>query len=201
MPKLCESVTTIVALGLLAEGPLHGHEIRQRFAERGIGTFTELTVGALYHGLRVLEKRALIKVKQTERVGARPERTVYEITAAGQAVLKDALIQALSTLERHHFAVDAALSQSRNLSSQELEQALQARKRGQLELLVHLEATQELVAARLEQLVPADRKDRGSAIALGMSVVRRAQAHAQAELAWLDETIAALAPKQGKVKR
>ena len=103
-----ESTTVLIALGLLAEAPLHGHEIRQRFAERGISTFTPLTVGALYHALRVLEQRGLIAVRKTERVGARPERTVYEITAQGRKGLKESLVMGLASLQGQHFVVDAA---------------------------------------------------------------------------------------------
>jgi len=186
------SATSLVALGLLSKEPLHGHELRLRFEERGISAFTSLTAGALYHALRSLEADGLIEMVRTERVGARPERTIYRITEGGRATLRKEILETLREPERIHFLVDAALSQCAHLPPAEVIAALEARRVAQAERLEQLEKRTVEVAERVSKLLERSTLPRGHGMALGTSMIRHAVAHARAELGWLDETLQAL---------
>ncbi|WFE66485.1 PadR family transcriptional regulator [Micromonospora sp. WMMD714] len=70
-------------LGLLVEEPAHGYDITTRLRQRyGHLSVTRSTVTSL---LKTLEKAGLIYSRHPERVGNRPPRTAYELTAAGLA--------------------------------------------------------------------------------------------------------------------
>ena len=73
-------------LGLIAEEPRHGYAVRAAFEER-LGDFWELNYGQVYQVLTVLEQEGLI-VGADERIGKRPPRTVYSITAKGRQALR-----------------------------------------------------------------------------------------------------------------
>jgi DNA-binding PadR family transcriptional regulator len=73
-----------VLLALLAKEPSHGYQLRARL-QLALGRLAEaLNAGQVYVTLTRLEKARLVT---SERVGQidRPDRKVYELTAAGQA--------------------------------------------------------------------------------------------------------------------
>ena len=74
-------------LGLLAEGPLHGYAVHALFEER-LGDFWELNYGQVYQVLTALERQGFVRASES-RIGRRPLRKVYAITAAG----RDALVR------------------------------------------------------------------------------------------------------------
>ncbi|MGB7175780.1 MAG: PadR family transcriptional regulator [Xanthobacteraceae bacterium] len=71
-------------LALLFERAMHPYEmgviLRRRHKEESI----KLRYGSLYTVIDLLLRRGFISARETERDGKRPERTVYEITAAGR---------------------------------------------------------------------------------------------------------------------
>jgi len=70
-------------LGLLVEQPAHGYDITTRLRERYRHlSVTRSTVTSL---LKALEKAGLVSSRLPERVGNRPPRTAYQLTAAGFA--------------------------------------------------------------------------------------------------------------------
>jgi DNA-binding PadR family transcriptional regulator len=72
-----------VLLALLAQAPSHGYELRARL-ELALGPLAEaLNAGQVYVTLNRLEKAGLVS---SERVGQadRPDRKVYDLTAAGR---------------------------------------------------------------------------------------------------------------------
>jgi DNA-binding PadR family transcriptional regulator len=72
-----------VLLALLAQEPSHGYELRARL-ELALGPLAEaLNAGQVYVTLNRLEKAGLVS---SERVGQadRPDRKVYDLTAAGR---------------------------------------------------------------------------------------------------------------------
>src|ERR1700722_16941454 len=79
----------LAVLALLFERPMHPYEmgliLRQRHKEDSI----KLRYGSLYTVIELLLKRGMIAARETAREGRRPERTVYEITAAGTEELHD----------------------------------------------------------------------------------------------------------------
>jgi DNA-binding PadR family transcriptional regulator len=81
-------------LGLIAEEPRHGYAVRAEFEAR-LGDFWELNYGQVYQVLTALEQEGLI-VGSDERVGRRPTRKVYAISAKGREALRRWLEQPLS---------------------------------------------------------------------------------------------------------
>jgi len=68
-------------LALLADGPSYGYDLKERF-ERAVGPQWGLNVGHLYQVLDRLRRDGLATTEvlpQTQR----PDRTIYQITAAG----------------------------------------------------------------------------------------------------------------------
>ncbi len=68
-------------LGLLAEGPLHGYELKQSFEERLLPS-SPLNYGQVYGSLERLERDGLVEhqvIVQEER----PDKKVYRVTAEG----------------------------------------------------------------------------------------------------------------------
>jgi DNA-binding PadR family transcriptional regulator len=84
-------VLEFAILGVLADGPLHGYELRKRLSAV-LGPFRALSYGSLYPCLRRLQARRLIdEVEVTPAtesaapaLSARRARVVYAITADGK---------------------------------------------------------------------------------------------------------------------
>ncbi|MVO85544.1 PadR family transcriptional regulator [Streptomyces sp. p1417] len=75
----------LAVLGLLMECPMHPHAMAAHLRERGMDRVFKLTTGSLYDVVRALERAEWIEARETLRVGARPQRTVYQHTALGRA--------------------------------------------------------------------------------------------------------------------
>jgi DNA-binding PadR family transcriptional regulator len=72
-------------LGLLAEQPLHGYEVKQRFEDM-FGGVWDLNIGSVYQSLQRLERDGLV-----QPVGDRGDRgrQSYRATAAGISALQE----------------------------------------------------------------------------------------------------------------
>lgn len=73
-------------LALLADGPSYGYDLKARFADV-VGPQWRLNIGHLYQVLDRLHRDQLVEA-ETVPQPRRPDRTVYHITAAGQAELR-----------------------------------------------------------------------------------------------------------------
>lgn len=73
-------------LGVLAEGPAHGYDVKRAHDARYPGA-KELAFGQVYAALAKLEKDGLVEVVETSQ-GSGPERTTYAMTPPGQAALE-----------------------------------------------------------------------------------------------------------------
>src|SRR5258708_2795982 len=97
------NLTRLMALGILARsGPSHGHHIRRVAELTDVSEWGGVSVGALYRELRAMEREGLVEATRTERVGNRPERTVYAITDEGQLELTTLREQAIKPLFSSH---------------------------------------------------------------------------------------------------
>jgi DNA-binding PadR family transcriptional regulator len=81
-----------VILGLLRLRPMHGYEMARLFAQEDLVTVCPVEQSLLYTYLRNLEERSLVMWEE-RRVGNRPPRKLYELTAAGDAELEQWLRQ------------------------------------------------------------------------------------------------------------
>ena len=73
-------------LGLLGLRPMHGYEMARLFAHDDLVSVCPIEQSLLYTYLRNLEDRALVRWDE-RRVGNRPPRKLYELTAAGREEL------------------------------------------------------------------------------------------------------------------
>lgn len=73
-----------VLLALLAKAPSHGYQIRAQL-QLALGPLASvLNAGQVYVTLNRLEKAGLVGVQRVDQSGDRPDRKVYELTAAGR---------------------------------------------------------------------------------------------------------------------
>jgi DNA-binding PadR family transcriptional regulator len=121
------SIRLFILGTLSASGPLHGHQIRQQAQNDRTETWTDIQVGSVYGALKRLANEDLIREVRTEKVGNRPERTVYEITPAGRRSLVAIRETALREIDRHYDPFDLALAQARDIPQEHLDQLIENR--------------------------------------------------------------------------
>lgn len=174
------NVSRLLILGLLAGGPLHGHQIRRTAEQSGVEQWGGVKVGALYGMLHRLEAEGLIEPVRTEQEGSRPQRTVYAITADGHEELAIHRDRALTQPVLHSTAVEAALKWPAGLDHAALRERLSRRREALAGALTDLAAGRDLYLHE------------GKLPAAAIAGYRRTELHLQAELAWHDELEALL---------
>jgi DNA-binding PadR family transcriptional regulator len=81
---LSVSATRLMILGLVKWlQPVHGYDVRRELLSWRIEDWANIAPGSIYHALRKLAQEGLLEEVATEQVGARPARTTYRVTAAG----------------------------------------------------------------------------------------------------------------------
>jgi DNA-binding PadR family transcriptional regulator len=100
----------LAVLGVLAQRPMHRYEIATTIREQGKDTDMAVKWGSLYTVVGALERHGLVEAVETTRAGARPERTVYRITAAGRAEMADWTRELLADLRSEQTRLTAGLS-------------------------------------------------------------------------------------------
>lgn len=100
----------LAVMALLFERPMHPYEMASTLRERGKEQSIKLNYGSLYTVVRALERKGHITAGAPERAGARPERTVYALTASGRVALHDWLRDLLSVPVKEYPQFEAALS-------------------------------------------------------------------------------------------
>jgi DNA-binding PadR family transcriptional regulator len=119
------SAIRLFVLGTLAaSGPLHGHQIRQQAQADRTDRYTDIQVGSLYGALKRMAGEGLVREVRTERVGNRPERTVYEITPEGRQALSAIRDGILHKTGLPHDPFDLALKQARDMAEEDLAQVV-----------------------------------------------------------------------------
>ena len=73
-----------VVLALLAKEPSHGYELRARLSQALGPLGDSMNAGQIYVTLTRLEKAGLVTSERSAGLADRPDRKVYELTAAGQ---------------------------------------------------------------------------------------------------------------------
>lgn len=100
----------LAVLTCLLEKPMHPYEVAQTLRARANHESIRLNYGSLYGVVEALEKRQLIRARETVRAGRRPERTTYEITDAGMREMSDWLSELVATPMKEYLQFEAALS-------------------------------------------------------------------------------------------
>lgn len=167
-----------VLMLLQRHGPMHGHRMRLTAQQDRLDLWTDVRPGALYNVLKRLAAEGLIAAAASEREGAYPERTVYELTPAGAkalVVLQDAALRRI-VLPPDPF--DLALAAGDLADPEHLRHALGDRRGA---LLAQRTALQHQTEFADPYLSVAERK-----------VLAHLRVRLDAEIAWHEDVLAAL---------
>jgi DNA-binding PadR family transcriptional regulator len=104
------NLLALMILANLVEKPAHPYELANLLRERGKDHDIKIKWGSLYTVVQNLEKHGFVEAAGSTRQGRRPERTVYAITEAGLAELKDWVRELISEPEREPTRFQAGLS-------------------------------------------------------------------------------------------
>lgn len=159
----------LAVLGLVRDGPRHGYELKKHLADLG---FLRVSFGSLYPALRRLEKRG-----QIEALRASGRRKEYRITEPGRSEL-DRLLRAEPETSEEDRRFNLRLAFFRYLEPALRLRSLERRRRQLVERLVETQRVLRRGAA-----APTDRYT--------LALMRRTVITTEADIAWLDELIAA----------
>jgi DNA-binding PadR family transcriptional regulator len=90
---------TMAILSLLREEPRHPYALQAQLRYRHVGEVVKLRGGSVYDAVRRLQSAGLVSEQETNRAGARPERTVYATTEQGEELLEVEYAQRLRQAE------------------------------------------------------------------------------------------------------
>jgi DNA-binding PadR family transcriptional regulator len=104
------NLLALAVLSYLSAGPQHPYEVSRMLREHGDDRSIKFTHGSLYMVFQQLAKAGYIAERETTREGARPERTVYELTAAGRVEMRDWLCDLIEQPRHEYPHFTAALA-------------------------------------------------------------------------------------------
>ena len=167
------SKVEVVVLGLLAEEPLYGYDLIERFRTRSMGFWVEIGKASVYQTLRRLERGGLISGRSQEGPEG-PDRRVYRITAGGRDHLKAGLSERVASLEPYETDGGLALGFVHLLSPSDARKAADERETAVRDLLDASKTERARVAA-----------DKGPGRSVSTAMLQRQESLAKAELAWI----------------
>ena len=156
-----------VLLGVLADGPAHGYDLKRAHDERFPGS-RQLAYGQVYATLARLQRDGLVETLETSQESG-PERTVYRLTETGRQQLRAWLH---ATEPPGPYAADELVRKTVTA----LHAGADAGDFLRRQLLVHMEAMRTLTRQREAA------GGVGSEIALDHTL-----AHLDADLRWLED--------------
>lgn len=166
-------------LSLLREEPRHPYALQAQLRYRHVGEVVKLRGGSVYDAVRRLHSAGLVAEQETNRAGARPERTVYAITDAGEELLEELVREYVATPAREFPVFPAGLAHIANLTKDDAVELLRERADQVRDEHDHIESElRPMLDSGLSRLVVLE--------------VEYAQRLRQAELAWLHEVVADL---------
>lgn len=122
------SAIRLFILGTLDRGgAMHGYQIRRAAQVDRTELWTDFKAGSIYAALPRMAVDGTLAVTHSEKVGNRPERTVYEITDAGRAELRAVRDAALASAELRPDVVDLALQNAHDLPAADLRRVFEGR--------------------------------------------------------------------------
>jgi DNA-binding PadR family transcriptional regulator len=138
------NLLALAVLGTVVSRPMHPYEIASLMRARGKDDDMEIKWGSLYTVVRNLARHGLLEVVDSRREGGRPERTIYRITDAGRAELRDWTRELVASPQQEHPRLKAGLSMLAALAPDEVVDALRER-------VVELERAIEAQRVRLDR--------------------------------------------------
>jgi DNA-binding PadR family transcriptional regulator len=104
------NLLALAVLSYLSQQPMHPYELGRSLREHGDDRSIKFNHGSLYMVIGQLARAGFITEQETSRAGQRPERTVYALTDAGRAELRDWLAELVEQPQHEYPAFVAALS-------------------------------------------------------------------------------------------
>jgi DNA-binding PadR family transcriptional regulator len=141
----------LAVLTCFLERPMHPYEVAQTLRARAKHESIRLNYGSLYGVVEALERRQLIRARETLRAGRRPERTIYEITDAGLREMADWLSELVAAPVKEYLQFEAALSLLPALPPDEALAALEQRRQA---LVIEIAFLDGAVATALSHGLP-----------------------------------------------
>ncbi|WP_116205362.1 PadR family transcriptional regulator [Amycolatopsis circi] len=138
----------LAVLATLCERPMHPYEIATVMRGRGKEGDFKIKWGSFYTVVGNLEKHGYLEAVESVRDGARPERTVYRITEAGQVELEDWVAELLGAPDPEPTRFHTGLSVMLALGPDVVDQRLRHRV-GELERMID-DRVAELAKMRAE---------------------------------------------------
>ncbi|WP_205328049.1 PadR family transcriptional regulator [Glycomyces sp. YM15] len=146
--------TRLLVLGLVRWlGPVHGYLVRRELDTWRMPGMAEIGAGSIYHALKKLTADGRIEVVTTESVDARPARTTYRITAAGEAEFQRTLREKLWDVSGGEDPFGTAWSFAQVLTP--AENTAMLRQRAEV-LYSRVDQVTVLLAATTPEFVPSD---------------------------------------------
>jgi DNA-binding PadR family transcriptional regulator len=167
---------TLMLLGLLQRGPLHGYELYRIIVAHG-AIYSDFKKPTLYHLLGSL--KASGAVKMTSEAGARGrrgERMIYSLTKKGQRLFNELLRATLGVYQPVHTGLDVAIVFMARLPPVEARALLTARRKSVL-------ARRDLISSEPPPSTP------GKRIVPAQLALDHAHGLLDAELAWIEKTM------------
>ena len=161
------TTTEAVALGVLAEGERSGYDLLKR-VESSVGHIWSPAKSQLYALLPKLVARGLLEARRIEQ-DKRPDKTVYRITKAGRAALREGLEQASPAVDRNPFELRVFFGEHmRPGAVRAMIEAHRDRQRTHLAILEEIERDPAVVADTYPYLtLLAGKENAGAAIRWG----------------------------------
>ena len=101
----------LAVLATLRQAPMHPYEMAATMRSQGKEHSIKLNYGSLYTVVDNLARHGFIEAVEARREGRRPERTVYQLTAAGQAELDDWMAELIAEPVKEYPQFEAALAE------------------------------------------------------------------------------------------
>jgi len=100
----------LAVLSYLSQHPMHPYALARALREHGDDRSIKFSHGSLYMVVGQLERAGFVAQQETGRAGQRPEHTVYALTDAGRAELRDWLRSLVAEPQHEYPAFVSALS-------------------------------------------------------------------------------------------
>jgi DNA-binding PadR family transcriptional regulator len=119
----------LAVLSYLSQQPMHPYALARTLREHGDDRSIKFSHGSLYMVVGQLVRAGFVAEQETGRAGQRPEHTVYALTPAGRAELRDWLRELVGQPRHEYPAFVSALSLITALPPAEAVELLRARLR------------------------------------------------------------------------
>ena len=114
----------LAVLSLLAERPMHGYQIEQTIASRGMREWTEIGFSSIYYILEKLRSLGCVENHLEPAEGKGPSRQVFSLTAKGRLVFRQTALTALSNPSRSFSNFQLGLTSLPMLNKRDILKAL-----------------------------------------------------------------------------